>query len=103
MPSEKYTIRFDDHGNILVDDPEVARRLLYVLQHDGELVIRLREGTTGSTPIVLDLRAPPPIAKNMLCPNVMCECGALKIVDEAAFDRQWSALGERRNVRGGTS
>lgn len=105
MPGEKHSIRFDDHGHILVEEPELARRILHLLRHDGELVVRMRLDEPVS-PVNRICPVPGnagPIVRNTICPNVMCECGALKIVDEVVFEKQWSELGGRRGGRGGTS
>lgn len=102
MARDTFQIRFDKHGHVVVDDEELQRRLLYLLAHDGQLVLRLKETGTiqGSELPVLRICPGPtpdgPIPRVSTCPNLMCVCGALKVVDAQVFDEQWVDLRDPR-------
>lgn len=41
MARDTFQIRFDKHGHIVVDEPELARRLVYLLATNGKLTVEL--------------------------------------------------------------
>lgn len=103
MPREhRFEIRFDDHGHILVEDPELARRIGFLLRNDGHIVVRLvgDQEDPGSTNVpnfgacLVDGADPlgdRPIRNGILCPNAMCVCGGLKLVRDGLFSDQYHA------------
>jgi hypothetical protein len=105
MPRDTFEISFDRHGHILVENAELARRLVYLLQHDRKLVMRLvgdqtdpdsnglPNGVACLVPerVTIDER---PILNGKLCPNSMCVCGALQIVLDDVFQQQFRGLGD---------
>ncbi|MBL8860806.1 MAG: hypothetical protein JNK02_02245 [Planctomycetes bacterium] len=100
MGKDEFKIRFDRHGHIVIDDPELERRILFLLEHDRQLVLRLNaEGVEPPKTIVTNLRGcplpePTPIHNPKGCPNTMCDfCGPdLKVVDNRAFTKGWDRL-----------
>ncbi len=97
MAKETYEIRFDRHGHIVVEDPELKRRLRALLQHDHQVVFRLvgdQPAPDGVMPnltecllrerIVID-RLPP--RNGILCPNDVCDGGWLKVVNVPQFEQ----------------
>jgi hypothetical protein len=101
MARDTYEVRFDKQGKMIVDDPELARRILYLLRHDLQIELRLRglERLPAGEIEPLNWRCPEPQPapgprNGTLCPNMMCMCGALRVVDEARFREQWDQLGQ---------
>lgn len=98
MPRQTFEISFDRHGHILVEDAELARRILYLLRHDHKLVVHLvsdqPDPDSGGMPNLAPCLFPEegtlgdrPIRNGRLCPNVMCDCGALKLtIDDGSGD-----------------
>jgi len=101
LGKDTFEIRFDRRGHVVIEDAELQRRLLYLLQHDGELVLRLRSGERPNPvgfpeptpPIPKPEPMPIPQPRNgTWCPNMMCGCQPLKIVDDRLFEQQWDSL-----------
>lgn len=96
---DSFEIRFDSRGNMIIEDPELERRILYLLQHERQIVMRLRRGEQlterdkeGYIPDpTTDFGTIKPI--NLRCPNAMCVCD-LKVVNEVVFTSEWKALGK---------
>lgn len=106
MARDTFEFRFDRRGNLVIEDAELARRLLYLLQRDGKLVVRLDTGldVADTLPNPTQCLVPPPtpvndwrIRNGSGCPNMMCDCGALQVVDQRPFDAQWNALRDSRS------
>ena len=104
---DSYNVRFDKHGHMIIEDPELERRIRYLLRHERRLVMRLRGNRdsvntpgelVGYTPDPTTDVSPQPILLNRRCPNSMCICG-LQVVDEMIFTDDWKTLG--RDQAGG--
>ncbi len=95
MAREAFEIRFDRHGHIVIEDPELKRRIRCLLEHDHQIVLRM-SGDEQSTDAALPnnkpclMTAPPigdrPTARNEGCPNDICDGGWLKVVNESRFE-----------------
>jgi len=103
MARETYEVRFDRHGHLIIEDVELARKILYLLQNGLPLELRMRSLDEAPRAEVQPINwrcpapSPSPAPRNgSLCPNMMCDCGALRIVDEQKFQQQWSDLSPRR-------
>lgn len=96
---DSYEIRFDKHGNMIIEDPELERRILYLLKNDRQIVMRLRTdervGTPGEPNYIPDPTTDTTWVKpiNLRCPNAMCVCG-LKVINELVFTSDWNTLGK---------
>lgn len=68
--SKKYSIRFDEHGQILIDDPKLVKRLMSVLDRTNQLIVQIDSDLdpVGGSQILnrcpIPRPAPPP---NFLC------------------------------------
>lgn len=104
MAKDMFEIRFDKHGHIVLEDPELKRRIRALLDHDQQIVFRL----VGDQPVdgepMPNVQAcffpkvgeAPPVRNGILCPNAVCfPRSALKVVNVARFEEMM----ERPEVR----
>lgn len=105
MARDAFEFRFDRRGNVVIEDPDLARRLLYLLQRDGKLVLRIDTGDLDELGLPNPTRClvPPPtpvtdwrIRNGSGCPNMMCDCGGLQVVDQHTLVAHWKAIAEPR-------
>jgi hypothetical protein len=99
MARKTFPIHFDKHGQIVIDDPELARRIVYLLIHDRKLTLRLDVPRPAPDAVLpnytecLPEPIPKPFPRNdpRFCPLAMCEC-ELDLIDHTKFVSQWVAL-----------
>jgi hypothetical protein len=105
LARDTFEFRFDRRGNIVIEDADLARRLLYLLRRDSKLVVRIDTGeyVADVLPNPPQCLVPPPtpvtdwrIRNGSGCPNMMCDCGALQLIDDRRFAEQWDALRDSR-------
>lgn len=96
MSKDKFHIRFDRHGHIVVEDEELKRRIRCLLEHDSQIVLRMAGGEQSMEAeipnakgcfiqeLVIGERI---VVRNFKCPNEVCDGGWLKVVNAHAFDR----------------
>jgi hypothetical protein len=99
MGDKAFEIRFDKHGNIIIDDPELQQRLKYVLELNGELVLRMKDLPRGYEVVLpepIPLPYPYPKPRNPAdCPMVMCDpCGKIRLVNDRAHEERWEGIGD---------
>ncbi len=94
---DKFEIRFDKLGNVIIDDPELQKRLKYVLELHGELVLRMKNLPPGFQ-VVLPQPQPLPFPRPKPpnpadCPMVMCDpCGKIRLINDRAHDERWQGI-----------
>jgi hypothetical protein len=100
MGDKTFQIRFDKHGNIVIDDAELQQRLKFLLETNGELVLRMRNlPTTFQVVLPEPIPYPQPIPRpkppnSVDCPMTMCDpCGKLRLVNDRAHQREWDGIG----------
>jgi len=106
MARDTFQIRFDKHGHIVVDEPELARRLVYLLVTEGKLTVELDvdpphlepdavlpNALRCLTPIPEPVPGLRPVPRNFGdgCLMTMCEC-TVDIIDSRRFSRQFDGI-----------
>ncbi|MCY2961036.1 MAG: hypothetical protein NTY35_12805 [Planctomycetota bacterium] len=109
MARDKFEVRFDKHGHMLIEDAELAHRIVYLLQNQGSITMRIDAAAPAQAALPNYLECltiqptpmPRPVPLNYRnCPMSMCEC-TLRVVDSRRWAEQWEGLRDEDREHGG--